>query len=494
MRRINYITSLYYEEGLSIRKIAEKTGHHFNTVKKYLEKEDWNVEIKPKKERESKLEPLKPIIDKWLMDDKKAPPKQRHTAKQIFKRLSKEHEKELAVGLSTVTAYVKKARKKLYSDICNTAIYGSHEAGWGQLDFGEVYIYGKSGKLEKHHELILTFPHSNAGYVQLCKSENAENLLEGMQRIFAYIGKVPNRILFDNMSSAVVKILPEKERQLADMFRRFMLHYKIEAVFCNPAKGQEKGNVENKVGYKRRNYFVPVPRVSDLRQYNMELLGICDEDMKREHYRKKEQISDLFLEDVEAMHNLPSKEFTVCRLVKAKTDKYSFVTLENNKYSVTPKYYQCEVWVEVSAEKVRILNDTYKEVACHDRRYGMNAEPIIDWMSYLPAIARKPNALKYTGFFKQLPVVWQEYFTCASYADSKNMLSVLTPIILDGKLDDATVAMELHDIKNADEFLLVYRNLTEPPKLPELKLDNVPVQLGASYDLSIYADFLGGDA
>lgn len=85
MRRINYITSLYYEEGLSIRKIAEKTGHHFNTVKKYLEKEDWNVEIKPKKERESKLEPLKPIIDKWLMDDKKASPKQRHTPSKYSK-------------------------------------------------------------------------------------------------------------------------------------------------------------------------------------------------------------------------------------------------------------------------------------------------------------------------------------------------------------------------------------------------------------------------
>ena len=68
MRRINYITSLYHEEGLSIRQIAKKTGHHFDTVKKYLDKEDWNLEIEPQKERVSKLDPLKPIINKWLKE------------------------------------------------------------------------------------------------------------------------------------------------------------------------------------------------------------------------------------------------------------------------------------------------------------------------------------------------------------------------------------------------------------------------------------------
>ena len=38
-----------------------------------------------------------------------------------------------------------------------------------------------------------------------------------------------------------------------------MLHYRFQADFCNPASGNEKGNVENKVGYSRRNAFVPVP-------------------------------------------------------------------------------------------------------------------------------------------------------------------------------------------------------------------------------------------
>ncbi|WP_099082816.1 hypothetical protein [Desulforamulus profundi] len=70
---------------------------------------------------------------------------------------------------------------------------------------------------------------------------------------------------------------------MTDTFTRFVLHHKFNAIFCNPNKGQEKGSVENKVGYQRRNFFVPVPTVTDLIQFNKDILTRCDEDMNREH-------------------------------------------------------------------------------------------------------------------------------------------------------------------------------------------------------------------
>jgi len=130
----------------------------------------------------------------------------------------------------------------------------------------------------------------------------------------------------------------------ADTFSRFTLHHKFEAAFCNPNKGNEKGSVENKVGYKRRNLFVPVPTIVDLEQFNRELLIRCDENMKHEHYRKKELICDLHKEDLKSMLPLPQERFKVTRLVKGKTDNYSFVSFENNKYSTSPEYHRCEVW------------------------------------------------------------------------------------------------------------------------------------------------------
>ena len=93
----------------------------------------------------------------------------------------------------------------------------------------------------------------------------------------------------------------------------------------------------------------------------------CDEDMNRAHYRKKDLISDLLAQDLNAMKSLPKQRFKATRLEKVKTDKYSFVQFENNKYSTAPQYNRCEMWLEVSAEDLRVLNDKYEEVVAHKR-------------------------------------------------------------------------------------------------------------------------------
>lgn len=152
------------------------------------------------------------------------------------------------MGKQTVINYVSKAKKELCKSTYDTAIFGYHPFGQAQLDFGEVYAFTK-GVMTRYYELVISFPASNAGYVQLCKSQNTECLIEGMQRIFEYIGGVPTRILFDNMSSAVAKILPKGKRKLADTFSRFVMHHKFKAAFCNP-KQREK--LENKFSSLRK--------------------------------------------------------------------------------------------------------------------------------------------------------------------------------------------------------------------------------------------------
>ena len=76
--------------------------------------------------------------------------------------------------------------------------------------------------------------------------------------MFEHIGEVPPRLKFDNLPTAVAQVLEGTERVLTDGFRRFMLHYRFQTDFCNPASG----NVENKVGCSRRNAFVPVPTIT----------------------------------------------------------------------------------------------------------------------------------------------------------------------------------------------------------------------------------------
>jgi hypothetical protein len=112
-----------------------------------------------------------------------------------------------------------------------------------------------------------------------------ECLLEGLDAIFRHIGCVPRELWFDNTKVIVTEIIRGGGRKLTDKFERFREHYHFKAVFMNPGAGHEKGNVENKVGYQRRNFMVPVPRFLSLSDYNRQLLTECEKDARRNHYR-----------------------------------------------------------------------------------------------------------------------------------------------------------------------------------------------------------------
>lgn len=494
MDHINYITAIREFEGLSLREIARRTGFNFRTVKKYVDMDNWNQEIKNPQPRISDLDLVKPIIDEWLTNDLKAPRKQRHTAIRVYSRLKSEYPEQLKVKERTITRYVSLKKKELYRNNSECAIYGNHIFGEAQLDFGEVYYYNKDDVLKKSYELVISFPASNGAYVQLCHSQNQECLLEAMQNIFEYMGGVPTRILFDNMSSAVAKVLPEKKRTLVDQFSRFTLHHRYKADFCNVGKGNEKGHVEGKVGYERRNYMVPIPQITDFAAYNKNLLGVCDEDMQREHYQKQSLISALFFQDQQAFLKLPTKKFKVCQLIKAKTDKYSFITFDKNRYSTKPPFVSCEVWIELTAKHIRVLDEKYIEIAIHERKYETLESPVIDWLAYLPAVAKKPNAFRYTEFFKTLPDIWQNYFHQNDYEKSKRMLSVLSPLIMSGNIDDATCAIELalrNGTDDADSFLACYRSLTEPLiPIADVVTPTTPKQVVYVQDFSPYDDLM----
>ena len=134
-----------------------------------------------------------------------------------------------------------------------------------------------------------------------------------MKRIFEHIGGVPPRLRFDNMTTAVAQVLKDGERVLTEGFTRFMLHYRFQADFCNPASGNEKGNVENKVGYSRRNAFVPVPVITSFEEFNEQLLEWCEKDADRLHYKHKVPIRELWEEDKAALLELPQYPFSVFR-------------------------------------------------------------------------------------------------------------------------------------------------------------------------------------
>jgi transposase len=162
---------------MSLREIAKKTGHHFNTVKKYVDKENWNAEYKARKVQASRLDPLKPVIDEWIKEDIKRNRKYRRTASKIYKDLArdKEYSKMLTVGKQSVINYASKRKKEMSRETYGTAMFALHGMSEAQVDFGDILVKRVHGVEEVWHELVVSFPRSNAGFAQVCRYETKKS-------------------------------------------------------------------------------------------------------------------------------------------------------------------------------------------------------------------------------------------------------------------------------------------------------------------------------
>ena len=334
MDKVHSIRQLFYEQGKSVSAIAAETGHDRKTISKYLDMTDFNTPEPKKEDPENmcpKLDAYKPLIDQWLLDDRKAPRKQRHTAKRVFKRLLAESE-GFDCSYRLVAQYVAYRKSQMHLDSKKSYLPLIHYPGEAQADFGAAQFFENSLSHEGKY-LVLSFPFSNAGYLQLMYGENAECFMEGMIAMFMHLGGVPTEIWFDNTSTLVTKILKDGGRQLTDKFLRFSEHYGFRYKFMNPESGWEKGNVENKVGYSRRNFLVPPPRFMELSGYNSRLLTEADSDMDREHYHYDQTILERFGEDKKALLPLPDVAFDPARYETVLTDKWG-------RFMIIPGFFE----------------------------------------------------------------------------------------------------------------------------------------------------------
>ena len=111
--------------------------------------------------------------------------------------------------------------------------------------------------------------------------------------LFNQLGAVPRKLAYDNLSSAVTKVGKRGQRELTSKFRELRSHYLFESRFCNVARGNEKGHVENSVKRAERTYLTPVPRVTSIEQLNEHLASCCTEDLDRICQQTKQSYGDL---------------------------------------------------------------------------------------------------------------------------------------------------------------------------------------------------------
>jgi transposase len=487
MAKQQYIKHLYENEEKSLSEIARLAQVCEETAAKYAYQEQWDDNHLPKikPERYPVLHDFIAVIDEWLENDRREPRKQRHTITRVFKRLQEEHGFQGSYG--SVKKYVRK-KKLLMKATADGYLPLAQPPAHAQVDFGEFKHYDSSGADYKGFALIVSFPYSNSGWMQVFPSQNQECLLEGLKRIFYHIGGVPVRVRCDNMSTAVVQILKGTERVVSDGFTRFMLQHRFGADFCNPNSGNEKGNVENKVGYTRRNMLVPVPVIDNFDAFNKELLARCDADHDREHYRHGDTLESRWEQEKKQLPALPKYEYDVFRYESVTVNKTGFITVESVKYGLSPELSGKVVQAKIRFDRIELFYDHHL-LKTYDRSYEKN-KAAADWKQYLPTLVQKPGAVEHTQFFDQMPKLWQEYLRNTKGGERKTALSLLMEMVNDGNESLCDEALELaneYGRLDNDSIRQCYLLIAKPENRPvPMKLVSAPPPLNYKPDLSVY--------
>ncbi len=231
------------------------------------------------------LGPWVMVIRAWLVADREAPRKQRHTARRVWQRLVAEYGAQVAE--STVRAYVAQVNFELDNTLRMVTVPQTHGPGEeAECDFGEFMAWIE-GVLVKCWMFCLRLSHIRAG-ASMWRSaiRPRRRSSRGTCWPSPIFGAVPARIRYDNLKAAVIKVLLGRDRLENERFVALRSHYGFDSFYCLPGieGSHEKGGVEGEVGRFRRRHLVPVPRVASLAELN-ELIAAGDRRRRRASHR-----------------------------------------------------------------------------------------------------------------------------------------------------------------------------------------------------------------
>jgi hypothetical protein len=230
---------------------------------------------------------------------------------------------------------------------------------------------------------------SGAAFHRAYARATQQAFLEAHELAFAYFGGVFRLLRYDNLTSAVKKILRGHRREETTRFIAFRSHWRYEAEFCNPARGNEKGGVEGEVGYFRRNHLVPVPHAQSFAELNRQLMAWCRADNARLIGHRTEPTGVLMGSEQDRLLPPQTEGFELAEEAFCVVDQKGCVRAGTNHYS-TPLRVGTRCRVRLLAAGVEVWH-VGRLVARHERCYGRQQQ-IFDLEHYLDVLHRKPGA------------------------------------------------------------------------------------------------------
>ncbi len=384
----------YYLDHQRIAQIARETQHTRSTVRRA-------IEAVPRKPYQMKVarpapifKPFQPRVEALLKQNDALPPKQRYTIHRIFEILREEGYQgcESRIGQFCAEWRRHPSRAELFLPL-------EFEPGQdAQCDWGTaIAIIG--GRRQAVHVFVLRLCYSRRTFVMAFPSEQQESFLSAHVQAFKHFGGVPHRISYDNLTTAVKLVFDKAQgrhqRHVNRTFVAFRSHYLFESHFCTPGQGHEKGQVENGVGFARRNCFVPLPQAASFDVLNQQLTERCLQLDERHMRGKRLTVGQAGEQERPFLRPLPAFDYECCQQTTARLTPYSQVVFETNRYSVPVRRARREVTVKAYPFQVDIW-DRDQLLAQHPRCYEREQD-VFNPLHYLALLEQRPGAFDYAA-------------------------------------------------------------------------------------------------
>ena len=385
-----------HRDGKSIRKTAKDLHLSRNTVRKVIRSGETFFQYERNNQPRPKLGPFMETLDANLEEDEKLPKKLRRTAQILFEAVQLNGYNG---GYDSVRRYVqrwRKERKTLSDKVFIPLVFEPGEAFQFDWSHEWVELGGIRSKVKVAH---LRLCHSRHFLCIAYPRETQEMVFDAHIRAFDFFGGVCRKGIYDNLKTVVNKILGGKERNFNSRFTQLCSHYLFEPISCTPGAGWEKGQVENQVGLARRRFFTPRIKARDFRELNETLKEQCINWAKTHKHPtfSDKTVWEAYTEEKPYMINLPPS-FDGYAERPARVTPSSLVTYDRNRYSAECSQVGRPVQLRVYADRIVIVSNG-RVVGQHDRHFGRN-KTIFDPWHYLPALERKPGALRNGAPFK----------------------------------------------------------------------------------------------
>ena len=384
-------------DGTPRAQIARELHVSRNAVRKCADMEDMSPAAPVPARPHPAIDADAAWVDSVPEADLAAPRKQRHTSRRIYDRLVEE--RGYGGSYSTVCRHVGAWRRAHARSPREGYLELEWEPGTAQVDYGtsRAVVAGVPRALKL---LVVTLPHPNARLCVAMGLEGSECLCDGLRLVFGWIGRAPRVLVPDDATEAgrmLRGVVTESES-----LSRLRAHHRLEGRCRDPCPGNERGPVEDAVGFLRRNLLVPVPEAASADEPNRTLRTGCDRADAGARGRGGVATPEALREDLAGMPALPGTPLDAAGWAHARADRRGYVRVDGDPCCVGPAWHDRGPVVGVRARSVEVLADRGRRVATPARGFG-EGETAGDPLSLVPALVARPRAFGESTIRRDMP-------------------------------------------------------------------------------------------